>query len=61
MSKDLPKPRRPKEAFEAALKEKRIQRSSAIYKQIASKASSRGCRETSFLQFQEILQRWFQA
>lgn len=56
---DQPKPQRPKEAFEAALREKRIQRSSVIYKEIASKASFRGCQETSFLQFKDILQKWF--
>ncbi|MCP4405897.1 MAG: hypothetical protein GY801_52460 [bacterium] len=58
---DQPKPQRPKEAFEAALKEKRIQRSSAIYKDLASKASFRDCREPSFLKFKNMLQRWFPA
>lgn len=53
------KPERPKEAIEAALKEKRIQRSSAIYKRIAETVSFAQCQEPSFVKFKEILINWF--
>lgn len=58
-TEEVSKPNRPKEAVEAALKEKRIQRSSAIYKKIASDASFRDCREPSFLRFKNVLRNWF--
>lgn len=54
-----PKPQRPKEAFEEALREKRIQRSSAIYKRIASDVDFQGCREPSFERFRCVLRDWF--
>lgn len=57
--KNALKPHRPKEAFEFALYEKRIQRSSAIYKKIAQSVSLRTCNEPSFLQFKKILLNWF--
>lgn len=55
------KPHKPKEAFESALRGKRFQRSSSIYKKIASEASFQGCREPSFLKFKEVLRKWFLA
>lgn len=55
----LTKPTRPKEAIEAALREKRIQRSSAIYQKIATLVSFRNCQEISFLEFKKILMTWF--
>jgi hypothetical protein len=58
---DSTKPARPKEAFELALKEKRIQRSSSIYKRIAETVSFRECTEISFLKFRKILFNWFSA
>jgi len=57
--KDTPKPQRPKEAFELALKSKRIPRSSSIYKAIADQVSFSGCIETSFEKFRTILMKWF--
>ncbi len=54
-----PKPDRPKEAFEALLREKRIQRSSAIYKKIATDASFRDCVEPAFVKFKHVLKEWF--
>lgn len=54
------KPARPKEAFEALLREKRIQRSSAIYKKIAASASFRGCVDPAFAKFKQVLEEWFQ-
>ncbi len=53
------KPNRPKEAFEALLKEKRIQRSSAIYKKIAIDVSFRNCVDPAFLKFKTVLAKWF--
>lgn len=54
-----PKPERPKEAFEALLREKRIQRSSAIYKKIATDVSFREGVDPAFLKFKHILEQWF--
>lgn len=53
------KPARPKEAFEAALREVHIPRSSSLYQQIAEKVSLSGCEEPSFLEFKSILRQWF--
>lgn len=53
------KPTRPKEAMEEALREKKIPRSSYIYKEIASQVSLKNCSDPSFLKFREVLQRWF--
>ncbi len=56
-----PKPNRPKEAIEIALREKHIPRSSAIYKKIAGAVNFNQCQESSFLKFKQILQNWFPA
>jgi hypothetical protein len=53
------KPRRPKEAMEAALRAKRVQRSSALYRTLAEKVSLGRCEDPSFLRLKEILLRWF--
>ena len=53
------KPNRPKEAFQAALREARIQRSSSLYQQIAQRVSLRRCADRSFQEFQAILRTWF--
>ena len=53
------KPERPKEAFEAALREARIPRSSSLYLKIASKVSLERCTDNSFREFRKILQNWF--
>ncbi len=53
------KPNRPKEAFQAALREARIQRSSSLYQKIAQKVSLRRCADSSFQEFQDILHDWF--
>ncbi len=54
-----PKPDSPKEAFEALLREKRIQRSSAIYKKIATDVSFRECVDPAFSRFKQVLEKWF--
>lgn len=54
-----PKPARPKEAIELALKYKRIPRSSAIYKKIVSQVSVRGCVDPAFILLRDTLQKWY--
>jgi hypothetical protein len=53
------KPKRPKEAFEAALYISKKRRSSSIYKQIASRVSFRNCTDQSFLKFIQCMSNWF--
>ena len=53
------KPTRPKEAFQAALREARRPRSSSLYQQIAERVSLRQCMDKSFLEFNEVLRKWF--
>lgn len=53
------KPARPKEAFEAALREAQIPRSSSLYREMARKVSLERCTDEAFREFREILQNWF--
>jgi hypothetical protein len=53
------KPRRPKEALEAALRVSALPRSSALYGNIASKISLRRCGDEAFLRLCHQLQKWF--
>ncbi|MDI6755744.1 MAG: hypothetical protein QME78_15275 [Thermodesulfobacteriota bacterium] len=53
------KPKRPKEAIEIALREKRIPRSSSIYKEIAETVSFRNCTDEAFIKFRDTLVAWF--
>ena len=53
------KPKRPKEAFEAALREVRKPRSASLYQQIAERVSLRRCKDTAFLELKGILSHWF--
>jgi hypothetical protein len=53
------KPDRPKEAIELCLRERRIQRSSALYGEIASKVSLNRCVDRSFRKLREALLEWF--
>jgi len=53
------KPNNPKEAFEYLLKQKRIPRSSSIYKEAAERVSFRNCQSRSFTKFQNVLKSWF--
>ena len=50
---------RPKEAFQAALREARRPRSSSLYQQIAEKVSLHRCKDRSFLEFMDVLRSWF--
>ncbi len=56
---DDPKPRQPKAAFEAALREVHKPRSSAIYGELARSVSLKGHTEPAFLRLTATLQRWF--
>ena len=53
------KPERPKEAFQAVLREARRPRSASLYQQIAQRVSFRHCTDRSFLAFKDVLQSWF--
>lgn len=53
------KPRKPKEAFENLLKEKKIPRSSSIYGHFAGKVNFQHCQDTSFLKFKQTIINWF--
>jgi len=53
------KPSRPKEAAEFALSRRRKPRSSAIYREVASKLSIRRCQDPAIMALVETLQRWF--
>jgi len=53
------KPKRPKEAFEAALKKQKLPRSSSLYSSLAQKASYQQCIDPSFNKFLNTLKKWF--
>lgn len=54
-----PKPAQPKVAFEAALREVRKPRSSAIYSDLARSVSLKGHTEPAFFRLTQTLQSWF--
>jgi hypothetical protein len=56
---DEEKPPRPKETMEAALREVRKPRSSAIYLELAQRVSLHGHTEPTFVRFTQTLQRWY--
>ncbi len=53
------KPPRPKESLERALRQVRIRRSAAIYRDLAARVGLVRCRDASFLRLKRILQAWF--
>lgn len=59
LKEDEVKPARPKEAFEAALHESRIPRSSSLYLQLAQTVSLKRCSDAGFLEFKKVLKEWF--
>ena len=59
LEQDAIKPGRPKEAFQAALREARTARSSSLYQHIAERVSLRRCTDTVFQELKDTLQRWF--
>ena len=56
-----PKPIRPKEAVEAALRYARRRRSSALYRELAEKVRFSHCHDASFVKFLSTLRSWFPA
>lgn len=55
------KPPRPKECLQAALREVRMRRSSAIYRQLAENVGLDRCQDEGFLAFRQLIQTWFPA
>ncbi|GAB6062862.1 methylation-associated defense system protein MAD4 [Deferrisoma palaeochoriense] len=53
------KPIDPKTAVEDALREKRIPRSSALYRELAEKVTLQGCQDAAFGRLCDVLRRWF--
>ena len=53
------KPSQPKEAMQEALRIARLQRSSALYRQLAQQVSLSRCTDASFLKFKTTLRSWF--
>ncbi len=58
---DHQKPLRPKEAMEAALRQRHVPRSSSIYGQLSENVSIQRCTDGAFLDLKKTLQRWFPA
>ena len=56
---NYPKPVRPKEAMEKALRQSRTPRSSSLYAELASKVSLMRCTDVAFVRLKTTLQRWF--
>jgi hypothetical protein len=54
-----PKPHRPKEAMQAALRMVGKPRSSSQYRALASKVTLQRCQDPAFLALLEVLRRWF--
>jgi hypothetical protein len=55
------KPNRPKECLEAALREARMRRSSAIYRQLAERVLLTRCQDEGFKAFRKTMKVWFPA
>lgn len=53
------KPSRPKECLENALREVRMRRSSAIYRQLAERVGLARCRDKGFSAFRKTMKLWF--
>ncbi|MBW1677066.1 MAG: hypothetical protein JRF57_14765 [Deltaproteobacteria bacterium] len=53
------KPLRPKECLIEALREVRVQRSSAIYRELAEKVGLQRCQDPTFDKLKNVLRSWF--
>lgn len=53
------KPSRPKEALEAAMKQRRKRRSASIYRELAEKVSLVRCSDPAFQKLKLVLTNWF--
>lgn len=56
-----PKPAWPKDAMLAALREVRVQKSSALFRQLAEKVGLERCQDAAFAQLRNLLVSWFPA
>lgn len=56
-----PKPPRPKECFEQALRHVGMPRSSALYRRLAEQVSLERCADPAFSRFRELMRGWFPA
>jgi hypothetical protein len=56
-----PKPERPKEAMEAAMRRVRKRRSSSIFRELAEKVSVQRCTDPAFEKLRDTLRQWFPA
>jgi hypothetical protein len=59
LAEDGKKPSRPKEAVEAALREVRKPRSSALYEALGEKVSLARCEDRAFIKLKKVLKDWF--
>jgi hypothetical protein len=59
LSAGQPKPDRPKEALQAALRVVKKPHSAALYKDLAAKVSLDRCKDRAFLKLKTVLQAWF--
>jgi hypothetical protein len=59
LTSDFTKPTRPKEAMEAALRQVRKARSSAIFRALAESVSVERCADPAFAKFRATLTKWF--
>ena len=59
LGEEASKPDRPKEALEAALEWAGVQRSSAIYKELAEHVSLEHCQDRAFVKLRTVLRTWF--
>lgn len=55
------KPPRPKECFQEALRQAKMRRSSAIYRELAAYVSLERCSDDAFLEFKRLIRSWFGA
>lgn len=53
------KPNHPKELMQAIMREARVQRSSALFSELAKRVSLRGCQDPAFQKLLKVLQGWF--
>lgn len=56
-----PKPAWPKDAMLAALREARVQKSSALFRQLAEEVGLERCQDSAFAQLRNLLAFWFPA
>ena len=59
LGRDEIKPARPKEAFQATLRQARHPRSASLYRQLAERVSLQDCEDEAFREFRDVLRTWF--